>query len=98
MTVWVKRGSSSTVAKLEWAAEFVILHVTYLHLFTYANPFHPCPYLTVYAMSDDTNNTTAGGRSLRGGASEPLPNSWSQPSERPRVGRIGDWSSRYSVL
>ena len=53
-------------------------------------------------MSDDNNNTTTGGgRSLGGGAAEPLPSSWSQPSERPRVGRIGDWSgssSRYSVL
>lgn len=40
-------------------------------------------------MSDDSNNTTAGGRSLGGGASEPLPASWLHPAERPRVGRIG---------
>ena len=40
-------------------------------------------------MSDDSNNTTAGGRSLGGDASEPLPYSWLHPSERPRVGRIG---------
>ena len=39
-------------------------------------------------MSDDSNNTTAGGRSLGGSAAEPLPTSWSHPSERPRVGRI----------
>ena len=38
------------------------------------------------------NNSTTGGRSLGGGAAEPLPSSWSHPSERPRVGRIGDWS------
>ncbi|KAF8804185.1 SEP-domain-containing protein [Phlegmacium glaucopus] len=43
-------------------------------------------------MSDDSNNTTGGGRSLGGGAPQPLPSSWSQPSERPRFGRIGDWS------
>ena len=49
-------------------------------------------------MSDD-NQTTGGGRSLGGGSAEPLPSSWSRPSERPRVGRIGDWSgSRYSAL
>ena len=41
------------------------------------------------AMSDDSNNTNAGGRTLGGGASEPLPASWLHPSERPRVGRIG---------
>jgi UBX domain-containing protein 1 len=41
-------------------------------------------------MSDDSNNTTAGGRSLGGGASEPLPTNWLHPTERPRVGRIGD--------
>ena len=49
-------------------------------------------------MSDDSNSTTAGGRSLGGGAAEPLPASWSRPSERPRVGRIGDWSARYTLL
>jgi hypothetical protein len=56
----------------------------------------PLAYLTStdHSMSDDSNNTTAGGRSLGGGAAEPLPTSWSHPSERPRVGRIGDWSSR----
>ena len=42
-----------------------------------------------HSMSDDSNNTPAGGRSLGGGASEPLPTSWLHPSERPRVGRIG---------
>lgn len=53
-------------------------------------------------MSDESKNTTGGGRSLGGGAAEPLPSSWSRPSERPRVGRIGDWSgsssSGYFVL
>ncbi|KAG6826516.1 hypothetical protein H0H92_015509 [Tricholoma furcatifolium] len=44
-------------------------------------------------MSNDNNNTnTGGGRSLGGGSAEPLPQSWSRPSQAPRVGRIGDWS------
>ncbi|KAG6885699.1 hypothetical protein C0992_004961 [Termitomyces sp. T32_za158] len=44
-------------------------------------------------MSDgDNSNTTGGGRSLGGGAAEPLPTSWTRPTQAPRVGRIGDWS------
>ena len=45
------------------------------------------------AISMSDNNTTRVGRSLGGGAAEPLPSSWLRPSERPRVGRIGDWST-----
>ncbi|KAF8152265.1 hypothetical protein B0H34DRAFT_724522 [Crassisporium funariophilum] len=49
-------------------------------------------------MSDNGNNTTggSGGRSLGGGPAEPLPSTWSNPSGRPRVGRIGDWSGSSS--
>ncbi|KAG6887996.1 hypothetical protein C0995_011101 [Termitomyces sp. Mi166 len=44
-------------------------------------------------MSDgNNNNTTEGGRSLGGGASEPLPASWARPTQTTRVGRIGNWS------
>ena len=53
----------------------------------------PILTFTDHSMSDDSNNTAAGGRTLGGGAAEPLPSSWLRPSERPRVGRIGDWSS-----
>ncbi|KAF8063475.1 hypothetical protein FPV67DRAFT_246408 [Lyophyllum atratum] len=42
--------------------------------------------------NDNTNNPSGGGRSLGGGAAEPLPSSWSRPAQAPRVGRIGDWS------
>ncbi|RDB21824.1 UBX domain-containing protein 1 [Hypsizygus marmoreus] len=45
--------------------------------------------------SDDNTNPPAssGGRSLGGGAPEPLPESWSHPAPAARVGRIGDWSN-----
>ncbi|TFK35804.1 hypothetical protein BDQ12DRAFT_611172 [Crucibulum laeve] len=47
-------------------------------------------------MSNDenNNNTNAGGvgRTLGGAPAEPLPSTWARPAERPRVGRIGDWS------
>ncbi|KAG6848530.1 hypothetical protein H0H93_016260 [Arthromyces matolae] len=40
-------------------------------------------------MADNDNQ---GGRSLGGGPSEPLPSTWSRPTQAPRLGRIGDWS------
>ena len=43
-------------------------------------------------MSDNDNNNITGGRSLEGGAAEPLAASWARPAQAPRVGRIGDWS------
>jgi len=43
-------------------------------------------------MSDNTDDN-GGGRTLGGGASEPLPASWARPSQAPRTGRIGNWSS-----
>lgn len=43
-------------------------------------------------MSDGDNSNTTGGRSLGGGAAEPLPASWARPTQAPRVGRIGNWS------
>lgn len=48
------------------------------------------------ADNDETNNITGGGRTLGGGAAEPLPSSWSRPATAPRVGRIGDWSGSSS--
>ncbi|KAJ7487270.1 hypothetical protein B0H11DRAFT_1861078 [Mycena galericulata] len=48
-------------------------------------------------MSDDNSNTDGGGGgySLGGGpVNEPLPEAWVQPTEAPRVGRIGAWASR----
>ncbi|KAF5375951.1 hypothetical protein D9615_008158 [Tricholomella constricta] len=42
--------------------------------------------------NDDADNSTGSGRTLGGGAAEPMPASWSRPSQAPRVGRIGDWS------
>lgn len=50
-------------------------------------------------MSSDNDQSSLGsgdGRSLSGGASEPLPSTWSRPTQAPRVGRIGDWSSQPS--
>ncbi|KAG6833316.1 hypothetical protein H0H87_008948 [Tephrocybe sp. NHM501043] len=44
------------------------------------------------ADGDNNTNTTGGGRSLGGGPAEPMPSSWAQPSQAPRVGRIGNWS------
>ncbi|EGN97269.1 hypothetical protein SERLA73DRAFT_183932 [Serpula lacrymans var. lacrymans S7.3] len=38
----------------------------------------------------------AGGRTLGGGNSEPLPSAWVRPAAAPRVGRIGDWGSSSS--
>jgi len=47
--------------------------------------------------SDENNeqaiNTSSSGRSLGGGAAEPMPASWARPSTQPRVGRIGAWTS-----
>ncbi|GLB42820.1 putative SEP-domain-containing protein [Lyophyllum shimeji] len=40
----------------------------------------------------DSNNPSGGGRTLGGGAAEPLPSSWARSAEAPRLGRIGDWS------
>lgn len=54
------------------------------------------PSLSQTSMSDDSNNTSGGGRSLGGDAAEPLPSNWSRPAEKPRVGRIGDWSGSSS--
>jgi len=45
---------------------------------------------------DDNNTSQAGGRSLGGGAAEPLPSSWTHPTTQPRVGRIGAWSTSSS--
>ncbi|KAL0948013.1 hypothetical protein HGRIS_010635 [Hohenbuehelia grisea] len=42
------------------------------------------------------DNDNSGGRALGGGASERLPSSWVRPSQAPRIGRIGDWSSSAS--
>ncbi|KAJ7058573.1 hypothetical protein C8F01DRAFT_294275 [Mycena amicta] len=45
-------------------------------------------------MADESNNPT-GGRTLGGNntANEPLPESWANTTQGPRVGRIGAWSS-----
>ncbi|KAG5645308.1 hypothetical protein DXG03_006497 [Asterophora parasitica] len=47
-------------------------------------------------MADDhdanAGNTTGGGRTLGGGAAQPIPAAWSRPTQAPRVGRVGDWS------
>lgn len=48
-------------------------------------------------MSDDNNQGSGGGQSLSGGANEPLPSTWSRPSQAPRVGRIGNWSNSPST-
>lgn len=41
-------------------------------------------------MADDENNQNTGaGRTLGGGAAEPLPASWRTSTSQPRVGRIG---------
>ena len=51
-------------------------------------------------MSDDNDQSSSGsggGQSLSGGASEPLPSTWSHPSQAPRVGRIGNWSNTPST-
>ncbi|KIK00603.1 hypothetical protein K443DRAFT_679069 [Laccaria amethystina LaAM-08-1] len=37
------------------------------------------------------NDTTGSGRTLDGGPGESLPASWARPTERPRVGRVGQW-------
>lgn len=52
------------------------------------------PFYLISIMANDESDSTnsSGGRSLGGGASQPLPASWARPSDRPRVGRIGDWS------
>ncbi|KAF8887040.1 hypothetical protein CPB84DRAFT_1787195 [Gymnopilus junonius] len=44
-------------------------------------------------MSDNGNNA---GRTLSGAPAEPLPASWANRSNAPRVGRIGDWTSSSS--
>lgn len=45
---------------------------------------------------DESGSSGGGGQSLSGGASEPLPSTWTRPSQAPRVGRVGAWSSNSS--
>ena len=53
--------------------------------------------------NDQSSSGSGGGRSLSGGVNEPLPSTWNRPSQPPRVGRVGAWSSsdsssRYVLL
>lgn len=43
----------------------------------------------------DGGNTPGSGRTLGGGAAEPLPASWANRQSNPRIGRIGGPSTTY---
>lgn len=48
--------------------------------------------------NDKNGSVSGGGRSMSGGANEPMPSTWNRPSQAPRIGRIGDWASQRYVL
>lgn len=45
----------------------------------------------------DNNENSGAGRSLGGGAAEPLPASWANREGTRRVGRVGDWNNTSCV-